>query len=89
MNLAELTWPEIAALAPHTPVVVRVAAMEQHGRHLPLATDSMLLGEVVRRVEPRLHSQVLFCPLQWLAIRTATSNTQARSRPARGPTSTW
>lgn len=66
MNLAELAWPEIAALAPHTPVVVPIAAMEQHGQHLPLATDSMLLGEVIRRVEPRLRSQVLFCPLQWL-----------------------
>jgi creatinine amidohydrolase len=28
MNLAELTWPEIAALVPHTPVVVPIAAME-------------------------------------------------------------
>lgn len=44
MNLAKLAWPEIAALAPHTPVAVPVAAMEQHGLHLPLATDSMLLG---------------------------------------------
>ena len=66
MNLAELTSPEIAALAPHTPVVVPVAAMEQHGRHLPLATDSMLLGEVVRRVEPRLGRDALFAPLLWL-----------------------
>ena len=66
MNLAELTSPEIAALAPHTPVVVPIAAMEQHGPHLPLATDRMLLGEVLSRVEPRLQAQVLFCPLQWL-----------------------
>jgi creatinine amidohydrolase len=66
MNLAELTHPEIARLIPHTPVVVPVAAMEQHGVHLPLATDSMLLGEVVRRVEPRLHAEVLFAPLLWL-----------------------
>ena len=66
MLLAELTSPEIATLAPHTPVVVPVAAMEQHGRHLPLATDSMLLGEVVRRVEPRLGRDVLFAPLLWL-----------------------
>lgn len=66
MNLADLTSPEIAALVPHTPVVVPVAAMEQHGRHLPLATDSMLLGEVVRRVEPRLGRDVLFAPLLWL-----------------------
>ena len=66
MLLAELTSPEIATLAPHTPVVVPVAAMEQHGRHLPLATDSMLLGEVVRRVEPRLGRDALFAPLLWL-----------------------
>ena len=66
MNITELTWPEIAALVPHTPVVVPVAAVEQHGRHLPLATDSMLLGEVVRRVEHSTHERVLFAPLQWL-----------------------
>ena len=66
MQLAELTWPEIATLAPHTPVVVPIAAMEQHGKHLPMATDSLLLGEVVRRVSLRLPSGVLFCPLQWL-----------------------
>ena len=66
MNLADLTWPEIAARAPDTPVVLPVAAVEQHGRHLPTATDSMLLGEVVRRVEARLHDRVLVAPLQWL-----------------------
>ncbi len=66
MNLAEMTWPEIKARAPHTPVVVPVAAVEQHGHHLPVATDSMLLGEVVRRVEPRVNDRVLFTPLMWL-----------------------
>lgn len=66
MNLAELTWPEIKTLAPHTPVVVPIAAVEQHGHHLPLATDSLLLGEVVRRVEARVRDRVLFAPLMWL-----------------------
>jgi creatinine amidohydrolase len=66
MQIAELTWPEIATLVPHTPVVVPVAAVEQHGRHLPMATDSMLLGEVVRRVEESMRERVLFTPLQWL-----------------------
>ena len=47
MHLADLTWPDVASRAPHTPVVVPVAAVEQHGRHLPLATDSMLLEEVL------------------------------------------
>ncbi len=66
MNWTDLTWPEIQALAPDTPVVFPVAAIEQHGHHLPVATDSMLLGEVVRRLSISLNQQILFAPLQWL-----------------------
>lgn len=67
MNLTDLSWPRIAALAPHTPIVFPVAAIEQHGHHLPVATDSMLLAEVVRRTHCLLPQEsVLFAPLQWL-----------------------
>ena len=66
MNWTDLTWPEIKALAPDTPLVIPVAAIEQHGHHLPVATDSMLLGEVIRRVSLRMSGEVLFAPLQWL-----------------------
>lgn len=66
MQFAELAWPEIASLAPDTPVVVPIAAVEQHGSHLPLATDSLLLAEVVRRVDERIKDRALFLPLQWL-----------------------
>lgn len=66
MKLDEMTWAEIARLVPHTPVVVPVAAVEQHGRHLPLGTDSMLLTEVLRRVEPSVGDRVLIAPLLWL-----------------------
>ncbi len=67
MELAHLTWPAAAALAPHTPVVIPVAALEQHGHHLPLFTDSLLLGEVLRRARLRGGEDVaLFAPLVWL-----------------------
>ena len=66
MNLADLTWPRIRQLAPDTPIVFPIAAVEQHGRHLPIGTDSMLLGEIVRRISARLDSTVLFAPLMWL-----------------------
>ena len=36
MLLADLTWPDLDALDKDTPVVFPVAALEQHGRHLPL-----------------------------------------------------
>jgi creatinine amidohydrolase len=66
MQLAELKWPDIDALPRQTPVVIPIAALEQHGRHMPLFTDSLLLGEVIRRVTERLKDRVLFTPLMWL-----------------------
>ena len=66
MNLFDLTWPEVDKLSRDMPVIVPVAAVEQHGHHLPVATDSMLLGEVVRRVSETLQDQVLIAPLMWL-----------------------
>jgi creatinine amidohydrolase len=66
MNLADMKWPEVEALSGDTPVVLPIAALEQHGRHLPLFTDSMLLGEIVRRAAGRLGDQAVFAPLFWL-----------------------
>lgn len=66
MQLADVTWPQIQALDKNTPVVFPVAALEQHGHHMPLFTDSLLLGEVVRRATIPLADKVLFAPLQWL-----------------------
>lgn len=67
MELAELTWPAVAALPKSTPVVFPIAALEQHGRHMPVFTDSLLLGEVIRRVKlTTVGAKCLFAPLQWL-----------------------
>jgi creatinine amidohydrolase len=66
MNLTDLKWSDIAALSRDLPVVIPIAALEQHGRHMPLFTDSMLLGEVIRRASEPLKDRVLFTPLMWL-----------------------
>ncbi len=66
MRLTDLPWPAVAALPKDTPVVIPVAALEQHGRHMPVFTDSLLCGEVIRRAEERLGDRVLFAPLTWL-----------------------
>ncbi len=66
MDLIDLAWPAIAALPKDTPVVIPIAALEQHGHHLPLFTDSLLLGEVVRRAKLSTGDRVLFAPLTWL-----------------------
>ena len=66
MQLTDLKWPEVQALSKDTPIIFPVAALEQHGRHMPVFTDSLLCGEIVRRVEARLGERVLIAPLQWL-----------------------
>jgi creatinine amidohydrolase len=66
MHLADLSWPKVQALSRDTPVVFPVAALEQHGKHLPVFTDSLLAGEIVRRAAEKLGDRVLFAPLMWL-----------------------
>ncbi|HUS37179.1 MAG TPA: creatininase family protein [Verrucomicrobiae bacterium] len=66
MQLAELSWPAVHTLSKDTPIIFPVAAVEQHGGHLPVFTDSLLLGEIVRRSAERLGDPVLWAPLMWL-----------------------
>lgn len=65
MLLQEMTWPAIGALSKDTPVIIPIAAVEQHGHHMPLDTDSQLLGEIVRRVHHRYPDSILIAPLMW------------------------
>jgi creatinine amidohydrolase len=66
MQLADMKWPEIAALDKRAPIIFPIAALEQHGDHLPLFTDSMLLAEVTRRAAERAGDRIVFAPLLWL-----------------------
>jgi len=43
----------VQAIPKSTPVILPIAAVEQHGHHLPVYTDSFLLSEVVRRAEAK------------------------------------
>jgi creatinine amidohydrolase len=61
-----MNWPAVAALPKSTPVIIPIAALEQHGHHMPVFTDSLLLGEVIRRTHEELKDQVLLAPLTWL-----------------------
>src|ERR1700745_2029035 len=66
MELLELTWPAVKSLSRDIPVIFPIAALEQHGKHMPVFTDSLLLGEVIRRVKlTPVADKCLFAPLQW------------------------
>lgn len=60
VELDKLTWPEVAAQieAGRGTVVVAFGATEQHGPHLPLATDALLGDELASRVADELDAFV-------------------------------
>jgi creatinine amidohydrolase len=67
MRFAEMTAPEIRDLdRAGTLVLAPVAACEQHSRHLPVFTDSILVGAVAEGVERDLPERVLLLPVLWL-----------------------
>src|SRR5262245_28489580 len=67
MRFAEMTAPEIRALSrDDTLIVAPIAACEQHSRHLPVFTDSILVGAVADAVERSLPDRVLLMPVLWL-----------------------
>jgi creatinine amidohydrolase len=69
--LRELTWQEIEPLAgPETVVILPTAAVEQHGRHLPLEVDARIVEEVSRRAAERVTDRVpvLVTPVVWSGV---------------------
>ena len=62
----EKKWPEIENLSKDLPVIIPLAACEQHGHHLPLFVDSIQVTEIAERVESKLTDQVLLLPTFWL-----------------------
>lgn len=66
MRMQDMASPAVERLPKRTVMALPIAAMEQHGHHLPLFTDSLLLEEVVRRAEERLGDKAVFAPLLWL-----------------------
>jgi creatinine amidohydrolase len=60
IRIADLTWPEYEARAGAGPVVfLPVGALEQHGHHLPLATDALIAAKLAERAATRLDGLVL------------------------------
>ncbi len=56
------TSPQIAALNKNIPVVLPIAATEQHGAHLPLATDRMIGEHYCKELNKKIGDKVLFLP---------------------------
>ncbi len=65
MRLEQARWPDLASLSDRI-FVVPLGSMEQHGKHLPLFTDSLIVGHVAERVEALRSERIVMLPVQWL-----------------------
>ena len=64
VELQNLTWPEAEQLGADGALgLVTLASLEQHGPHLPLATDSLLGESLARDVAERLPGPVVVTPV--------------------------
>ena len=67
MFLETMKWPEVDALCRNDIVVVCcLSAVEQHSWHLPMGTDYLIGGEIVRRLERSMPEKLLCLPAVWL-----------------------
>jgi creatinine amidohydrolase len=67
MKFHELTWPLLKQISrTDTVVVAPIAACEQHSRHLPTFTDTILVTGVGEGIEQELPQKVLLLPTLWL-----------------------
>ena len=67
MRFHEMTWPLLRRVPREKTVIVApIAACEQHSRHLPVFTDTILVTGVAEGVEKQLPEQVLLLPTLWL-----------------------
>lgn len=54
-----LTWPQLDAIDRRVPVILPLAATEQHGPHLPLATDRLIAEHFCQRLHDQMPDEVL------------------------------
>ncbi|MBM3215069.1 creatininase family protein [Candidatus Poribacteria bacterium] len=66
MIFGELTSPQIGEVDRDLVVLLPLGAMEQHGPHLPLLTDTVIVEALAERVEKLEPGQVLRLPTLWL-----------------------
>lgn len=71
MLLEHLTSPAVRNLdLTSRVVVVPLGSLEQHGNHLPLITDSAIVGALARAVDAELMENVITLPTLWLGHST-------------------
>jgi creatinine amidohydrolase len=65
IDFSTLTWVDARRVGPHEDTIglIPVAAIEQHGPHLPVSTDFLIAADLARRVAQALVETVIVTPV--------------------------
>ncbi len=64
VQLGEMTWPEVSeAAAAGRIVLLPIAAVEQHGPHLPVDTDNLIVTRLCEAAADRVPAEFVVAPL--------------------------
>ncbi len=65
MHLKHARWTALSSLRNRI-FIVPLGSLEQHGPHLPLFTDSLIISDIADRVEQLRSEKIVLLPVQWL-----------------------
>jgi len=66
MLLADMSWPEVSNLDREIVVVIPTGSIEQHGPHLPVATDTLIATAVAHAAHEAIPTKILVTPTVFL-----------------------
>ena len=66
MKLQDATWQDVDQFNRAGVVLIPTGSLEQHGPHLPLFTDTLIVTAVAEQVEASLPDKVILTPTLWL-----------------------
>ena len=69
-----LTTQEIAKLSRNTIIIVPFSAIEQHGPHLPLGTDKIILDKIINKLCKKNNKSKDFVVLPNLSIGSSSEH---------------
>lgn len=68
MRYGHLAWPDINNIDKDKIVILPLGSCEQHGPHMPLLTDTLLVTAFAEAVEAQMGEEVLLLPTQWMGM---------------------
>jgi creatinine amidohydrolase len=64
VRLELMKWPQLGSMASRI-CVLPLGSLEQHGCHLPLVTDTVIVSEIAARIERAAPDDVVLAPTLW------------------------